>query len=111
VARSVAEAADRPYSYVFVTTKAIPERLTTPALLKPLLSAPYVDAHPQPTYVLLQNGLNVEIDLYHSIKELGKGEPSIVSTALWIGANLLGPSVVEHNNFVSGLRRLPAGDH
>ncbi|KAG6811918.1 hypothetical protein H0H92_005249 [Tricholoma furcatifolium] len=95
VVRSVNEAADRPYSYVFVTTKAIPERSSTPSILKPLLSAPYKDEHPQPTYVLLQNGLNVEVDLYHAIKELGK-EPSIVSTALWINTNLLEPNVVEH---------------
>lgn len=98
---SVAEAADRPYSYVFVATKAIPERLTTPRLLNPLLSAPYADTHPQPTYVLLQNGLNVEIDLYHSLRELGKGEPSIISTAVWIGTNLLEHSIVEHNALVS----------
>jgi 2-dehydropantoate 2-reductase len=86
-----------------VTTKAIPEQVTTPSMLNPLLSAPYADTHPQPTYVLLQNGLNVEVDLYHSLKELGKGEPSIISTSLWTGTNLLQPNVVEHNDFVSGL--------
>jgi 2-dehydropantoate 2-reductase len=98
--RSVAEAADRPYSYVFVATKAVPERLTTPEMLNPLLSVPYADTHPQPTYVLLQNGLNVEVDLYHSLKELGKGEPSIVSTAVWIYTNLLEQSVVDHKDYV-----------
>ncbi|KAG6884814.1 hypothetical protein C0993_008033 [Termitomyces sp. T159_Od127] len=95
VFRSVKEAADRPYSYVFLASKAIPERATTPSVLKPLLSAPYADDYPQPTYVLLQNGLGVESDLYHAIKEIGK-EPSIVSTALWINTNLLQPNVVEH---------------
>ncbi|KAG6907599.1 hypothetical protein DXG01_008217 [Tephrocybe rancida] len=93
--RSIMEAADRPYSYVFVTTKAIPERASTPSILKPLLSVPYAEQYPQPTYVLLQNGLNVEVDLYHAIKQIGK-EPSIVSTALWINTNLLKPNVVEH---------------
>ncbi|KAG6876980.1 hypothetical protein C0992_011163 [Termitomyces sp. T32_za158] len=93
--RSVKEAADRPYSYVFVASKAIPERATTPTVLKPLLSAPYADEYPQPTYVLLQNGLGVESDLYHAIKQIGK-EPSILSTALWINTNLLQPNVVEH---------------
>ncbi|GLB39887.1 putative ketopantoate reductase PanE/ApbA C terminal [Lyophyllum shimeji] len=97
--RSVAEAADRRYSYVFVTTKAIPERVRTPQILHPLLSSPYADEHPQPTYVLLQNGLNVEVDLYNALKKLGKGEPKIVSTALWIGTNLLEPHIVEHGNF------------
>jgi len=78
--------------------------MTTPSLLNPLLSAPYADTHPQPTYVLFQNGLNVEVDLYHSLKKLGRGEPSIVSTAVWIGTNLTEPSVVKHSDFVSGFK-------
>ncbi|RDB23670.1 hypothetical protein Hypma_009452 [Hypsizygus marmoreus] len=97
--RSVAEAADRPYSYVFLATKAVPERITTPSLLAPLLSSPYADAYPQPAYILLQNGLNVAVDLYHALVKLGKGEPRIISTATWIYTNLLEPNVVEHSNF------------
>ncbi|KAF8062298.1 ketopantoate reductase PanE/ApbA-domain-containing protein [Lyophyllum atratum] len=97
--RSVAEAADRPYSYVFLTTKAIPERSPTTRILHPLISSPYADEHTQPVYVLLQNGLNVEVELYNALKQLGKGEYKIVSTALWIGTNLLEPNVVEHANF------------
>ncbi|KAF8065232.1 ketopantoate reductase PanE/ApbA C terminal-domain-containing protein [Lyophyllum atratum] len=100
--RSVAEAADRPYSYVFLTTKAIPERSPTTRILHPLISSPYADEHTQPVYVLLQNGLNVEVELYNALKQLGKGEPKIVSTALWIGTNLLEPNVVEHANFLGG---------
>lgn len=102
MARSVSEAADRPYSYVFVATKTVPERLTTPTMLEPLLSSPYTDTYVQPTYVLLQNGLNVEIDLYQALKSLVKGEPSIVSTAVWIGTNLVGANVIEHSLPVSG---------
>ncbi|KAG6856710.1 hypothetical protein H0H87_001499 [Tephrocybe sp. NHM501043] len=64
-------------------------------ILEPLLSVPYANVHPQPTYVLLQNGLHVEADLYQAIKQLGK-EPSIISTALYINTNLLEPNVVEH---------------
>ncbi|KAF8960909.1 6-phosphogluconate dehydrogenase [Flammula alnicola] len=97
--KSVADAADRPYSYVMVTTKAIPEVIKTSKILAPLLSAEYSAQFPQPTYVLVQNGLNVEVDLYNAIKALGKGDPSIISTALWIGTNLLAPNVVEHNDF------------
>ncbi|KAG6856711.1 hypothetical protein H0H87_001500 [Tephrocybe sp. NHM501043] len=93
--RSVEEAVDRPYSYVFVATKAVPERARIPSILQPLISAPYAYTHPQPTYVLLQNGLSVEVDLYHAIKQLGK-EPSIISTALWINANMLEANIVEH---------------
>jgi 2-dehydropantoate 2-reductase len=101
VVRSVAEAADQPYSYVFLTTKAIPERSPTPQILAPLISAPYANSYTQPTYVFLQNGLNVEASLYKALVQLGQGKPSIVSTAVWIGANLIGPNVVGHNHFVS----------
>ncbi|KAF6751183.1 6-phosphogluconate dehydrogenase [Ephemerocybe angulata] len=97
--RSVAEAADRPYAYVVVATKAIPELIRTPQLLTPLLSGPYAKAYDQPTYVLLQNGLNVEVDLYHAVAALGKGVPRIVSVAVWIGTNLAGPNIVEHGGF------------
>jgi 2-dehydropantoate 2-reductase len=106
VTRSVSEAADRPYSYVLVTTKAVPERITTSAMLKPLLSSPYADTRPQPTYVLLQNGLNVELDLYHTLKVLDKGDPSIISAAVYINTNLVEPNVVEHNHIVSVLSPL-----
>lgn len=96
---SVAEAADRPYSYVILTTKAIPEVIKTSRVLEPLLSSPYSERHPQPTYVLLQNGLGVEQDLYHSVKALNQGEPKIISTVVWIGTNLVEKNVVEHTDF------------
>lgn len=104
VCKSVADAANQSYSYVFVTTKAVPEITRTPAILKPLLSSPYVDLYPQPTYVVLQNGLNVERDLHEALVQLDKGPPSIIASALYILANLLGPNVVEHDSFVSYLR-------
>ncbi|KAF8168580.1 hypothetical protein BJ912DRAFT_1001516 [Pholiota molesta] len=77
VCRSVADAADRPYSYVVVTTKAVPEVVKTSKILGPLLANEYTAKFAQPTYVLVQNGLNVEVDL----------------TALWIGTNLVAPNV------------------
>jgi 2-dehydropantoate 2-reductase len=101
VVSSVAEAADRPYSYVVLTTKAIPEVIKTSRVLEPLLSSPYSERHPQPTYVLLQNGLGVERDLYHSVKALDQGEPKIISTVVWIATNLVEKNVVDHNHFVS----------
>ncbi|KAG2366366.1 6-phosphogluconate dehydrogenase [Suillus spraguei] len=88
---SVAEAADRPYSYVILTTKAIPEVITTSRILEPLLSSPYSERHLQPTYVLLQNGLDA--------KALNQGEPKIISTVVWIGTNLVEKNVVDHNHF------------
>ena len=63
VCKSVAEAADIQYSYVVVATKAVPDLIQTYKILEPLLSQDYVVRFSQPTYVLLQNGLNVEVDL------------------------------------------------
>jgi hypothetical protein len=100
VCKSVSDAADKPYSYIVVATKALPELVRTSDILRPLLARAYVDKHPQPTYVLMQNGLNVEAELYEAIKELRKGEPKIISTALWIGTNLFDGNVVKHNEFV-----------
>ena len=100
VCSSVAQAADQPYSHVVVTTKAIPELIRTHTLLAPLLSPTYSDMYPQPTYVLFQNGLNVEVDLYDAIKKLGKSEPKIISTAVFIATNLISGNVVEHSHFV-----------
>lgn len=101
VCKSVAEAADRSYSYVLVTTKAIPELCKTSQILQPLFSPTYMAKFPQPTYVLMQNGLNIEVDLYDALKASGIDKPKILSTAVWIGTNLLAPNVVQHNDFVS----------
>ena len=106
VCKSVAEAADRQYSYVLVTTKAIPELAKTSGILQPFISPAYLERFPQPTYVLMQNGLNVEVDLYNALKTAGIDNPKILSTAVWIGTNLLAPNVVQHNDFVSTFRYL-----
>lgn len=100
VCRSVEEAADRQYDYIVLTTKAIPEVTKTSKILEPFLTKGYNEDFKQPTYVIMQNGLNVEVDLYNAIKALNKGEPKIISTAVYIGANLLQPNLVEHNDFV-----------
>ncbi|KAF7968003.1 hypothetical protein HWV62_32204 [Athelia sp. TMB] len=98
VCRSVAEAADRAYAYVIVTTKAIPDVMPTPELLAPFLEPAYVEKYEQPVYVLLQNGLNVEMDLFAALKALGKA-PQILGSALYINANALKPDLVEHSDF------------
>jgi 2-dehydropantoate 2-reductase len=100
VVNSVSEAADQQYSYVFVATKAVPDVIKTSDILRPLLTSPHLEAHRQPIYVLVQNGLNVEVDLYDAIQRLGQGEPQIVSVALWIATNMLENNVVEHGDFV-----------
>lgn len=52
----LADAANQQYDHVVVATKAVPDLITTPTLLAPLLTPPYSDKYSQPVYVLLQNG-------------------------------------------------------
>ena len=99
VCTSVADACDRAYDYVVVTTKAIPELLRTPALLAPLLAPASAAAHVQPTYVLFQNGLNVERDLHAAVAALGHA-PRIISTAVYISMAMFGANIVRHKTFV-----------
>lgn len=94
----MAEASDRAYSYVLVTTKALPEISPTSRLLQPFLSPEY--SYPQPTYVLVQNGLGIEKDLHRALLENKKENTYIISSTLWIGTNLLSENVVEHAEFV-----------
>ncbi|KAI0782925.1 6-phosphogluconate dehydrogenase C-terminal domain-like protein [Abortiporus biennis] len=97
---SIAEAADRAYSHIVVTSKAVPELQKTPQLLEPFFKPSYTGIHPQPTYILMQNGLNIEVDLYKAVKALNpEQEPRIISTALWIGTRLTAPNTVDHNDF------------
>lgn len=111
VCSSISQAADRPYTYVIFATKAIPELTRTPELLTPLLSEPYCTTYPQPTYVNVQNGLNVEVDLYKALQLLNPHEePRIISTAAYVVTNMRSQTLVEHcNDWVSDpLRTLAA---
>ncbi|KAG8928702.1 hypothetical protein FRC02_006577 [Tulasnella sp. 418] len=86
VVKSVSEALDRPYKYVVVATKALPDVLPTAQLLAPILLPSY--NHPLPTIVLLQNGIGVERDLYdHAFTSLGK-RLRIIAAAVYILTNL-----------------------
>ncbi|KAL1761111.1 hypothetical protein FB107DRAFT_286404 [Schizophyllum commune] len=105
VVNSVEAAADRAYSHVFIAAKCVPEVLPNSKLVAPLLSDDYINTYPQPVYVLLQNGWNFERELYESLKALGKGEPKIVSAALYIWTNMQGANVVRH----SALERIVLG--
>ncbi|KAF9017352.1 6-phosphogluconate dehydrogenase C-terminal domain-like protein [Hymenopellis radicata] len=88
--RSVAEAADTAYRYTFLATKCVPEILTTPKLLEPLLTSQFE----QPTYVLLQNGLGIEKDLYEHGLNVLKKPLNIVNTAIYLFASQEGPNTV-----------------
>ncbi|KAL1680070.1 hypothetical protein EV122DRAFT_208671 [Schizophyllum commune] len=112
VVPSVEAAADRAYSHVFIAAKCVPEVLPNSKLVAPLLSDDYINhyysqpsAYPQPVYVLLQNGWNFERELYEWLKALGRGEPRIVSAALYIWTNMQGANVVRH----SALERIVLG--
>ncbi|KIJ37084.1 hypothetical protein M422DRAFT_69495 [Sphaerobolus stellatus SS14] len=105
--RTVKDAADTSYSYVLLTTKSLPDIVPTAAILEPLLSRDYVAKGPLPVFVFVQNGLEVERDVYDAIKGLNVGEPKIISTALWIGTNLLPGNVISH--VMASQERLSAG--
>ena len=75
VVGSVADAADCAYDYVAWTTKALPELGTAPELLAPLLDAAYASKFPQPVYVNMQNGIDVERDLHEALVAAGHARP------------------------------------
>ncbi|KAG8696969.1 hypothetical protein FRC09_008169 [Ceratobasidium sp. 395] len=101
VVRSVEEAADRQYKYVLVTTKALPDINPTPQIVAPLLASGYASKYTSPTFVILQNGLGVERDLYEAVRSAwSASEPRILSAAVYIQANLVGGrDVVEQGPF------------
>ncbi|KAG8925395.1 hypothetical protein FRC00_004021, partial [Tulasnella sp. 408] len=97
VVRTVAEAADQAYDYVVIATKAIPELYPTSELVAPLLSTDY--KYPQPTYVLLQNGLGIERDLHAALQEKESTRSAkIITGAIQIMSNLVGDAVI-HSDF------------
>ncbi|KAF8875274.1 ketopantoate reductase PanE/ApbA-domain-containing protein [Mucidula mucida] len=101
---SVAEAADTQYTYVVVVTKCLPDVFKTSELLEPLIHAPFKD---QPIYVLVQNGLGIETDLYQAVKHAGH-QPRIISVAMFVLANQIGPNIIQlgdQEQYVCGVYR------
>lgn len=97
VVRTVAEAADQAYDYVVITTKAIPELYPTTEIIAPLLSPDY--KYPQPTYVLMQNGLGVERGLHAALQEKEATRSTrIITGAIQIMTNMIGDAV-NHGDF------------
>lgn len=101
VVKSISEAADRTYKYVLITTKALPDITPTPQILAPLLTTEYAKQYGAPTFVILQNGLGVEKDLYSAVQSAWpSSKPQILSAAVYIQANLIGGrDVVEQGPF------------
>ncbi len=94
--KSVAEAADTQYTYVVIVTKCLPDVFKTSELLAPLIHAPFKD---QPIYVLVQNGLGIETDLYQAVKHAGH-QPRIISVAMFVLANQIGPNIIQLGDHV-----------
>ncbi|KAI0037073.1 6-phosphogluconate dehydrogenase [Vararia minispora EC-137] len=96
----VPDACDRAYDYAIITTKAIPELVNTSAsiVLAPLFNKTYTSRFPQPVYVNMQNGLDVERDLYETLEARGL-RPRVVGTAVYIGTKTGGKNVLIHSHF------------
>lgn len=96
VVKHIEDALPYQYDYVLLCTKAVPELHTAADTLEPLLNK---YAHPQPTYVILQNGLGIEKELYAALQ--AKEHPSsILSCAVYVMANVLDNGDVLHVNSV-----------
>lgn len=98
---SIAAAAVKRYDYVIVTSKCVPEVLPTSKVLEPLLRDVYTSAYGQPTYILFQNGFDIERELYKRLRTVTE-RPSVISAALHIFTNQNG-AVVNHNAYVRDL--------
>ncbi|PVG03059.1 6-phosphogluconate dehydrogenase C-terminal domain-like protein [Serendipita vermifera] len=96
IAKTIEEVLDTAFDLVIISTKSVPEVMTTAQLLEPLLSSRY--QHPQPTYVFLQNGLGVEKDVYASLKERNL-TATLISCALYIMTNITASFDVSHGTF------------
>lgn len=69
------------YDYCLLTTKCLPDVLPNAELLKPALATDQIKS-----YALIQNGLDVEKDVYEVLTSKGKqDEVPIVTAAAWIG--------------------------
>ncbi|KAI0667728.1 ketopantoate reductase PanE/ApbA C terminal-domain-containing protein [Trametes maxima] len=110
VVRTVEDAADRHYSYIICAFKCIPEIVTTPTLLFPLLNKLPEGSSPSndpTTFVLLQNGIGIEDDLQAALAKID-APSTIISGCCWVDTTLVddGRRVIQHGN-----ERLVLGYH
>lgn len=69
------------YDYCLLTTKCLPDVLPNARLLAPSLASDQIKS-----YALIQNGLDVERDVYEALRTKGReAEVPIVTAAAWIG--------------------------
>ncbi|GAA5922441.1 uncharacterized protein JCM15063_003303 [Sporobolomyces koalae] len=109
--KDTAEANDRAYKYIIVTTKALPDILPTASILAPFLESNLnqsVDLEDGPTVVLIQNGIGIEHGLQTAYPQV-----PIISVVAWIGANLHAGPLVTHGmmeKLIMGLYLGEGGD-
>ncbi|KAI0784791.1 ketopantoate reductase PanE/ApbA C terminal-domain-containing protein [Abortiporus biennis] len=105
VVRAVEEAADRTYSFIICAMKCVPEILSTPTILGPILSKLTPDS--ETAFVLLQNGIGIEDDLQTYLNKKGLKTP-ILSGCCWIDTTAVngGKTVTQY-----GTERLALGYH
>ena len=74
-------ASGQVYDYCLLTTKCLPDIAPNHKLLAPALASKQIKS-----YALIQNGLDIEKDLYAALQENGQVEDvPIVTAAAWIG--------------------------
>ncbi|GAA5980669.1 hypothetical protein JCM10908_001727 [Rhodotorula pacifica] len=109
IVKDAEEANDRPYKYIIVTTKALPDLLPTASILAPFLESKYaadtVDLEDGPTVVLLQNGIGCETPLAQAYPNV-----PIISVVVWVGANLLPGGIVTHGKLEQLIMGLYTGE-
>ena len=85
------QAADRDYKYIICTFKHLPDISPTKDILGPCL-------HRSNCFVLLQNGIGIEEPLQAVVPNA-----TVISGAIWIGANLNDSRRVVHNDLVGAV--------
>ncbi|EOR01318.1 Putative 2-dehydropantoate 2-reductase [Wallemia ichthyophaga EXF-994] len=86
VLHDVHQAADRDYKFILCTYKHLPDVTPTQDILGPCL-------HRSNCFVLLQNGIGIEEPLQELVPHA-----TIISAAIWVGANLKESRRVVHND-------------
>lgn len=74
-------ASGQVYDYCLLTTKCLPDIAPNHKLLAPALASKQIKS-----FALIQNGLDIEKDIYAALQENGQVEDvPIVTAAAWIG--------------------------
>ncbi|CAL1712479.1 unnamed protein product [Somion occarium] len=105
VVRTVAEAADRPYTFIVCAMKCVPEVIKTTHILRPLLQK--LSDSPATAIVLLQNGIGIEDDFLEWLDRHNLGN-NVISGCAWVDTTAVneGKTVTQ-----SGSERLVLGYH